>query len=125
MTTTDSTQQERAIHAFVLVIESTPMNESGWRALRHGLRLSRADLVVAGSRSDASAPQQLNVFDIERAASRPVSILALSPRTPQSGRSTYSLRLRTHVRRFRGMEGVSMARGRATCRYPPIRWGTP
>ena len=125
MTTTNSTRQKRPIHAFVLVIESTPMNESGYRAFRHMLRLRRADLVAAGSRSDVSAPQQLNVFNMERAASRPVSILALSPHTPQSGRSTYSLRLRTHVRRFRGIEGVSMARARATCRYPPIRWGTP
>lgn len=45
MSTENSIQHERAMGAFVLVIESLPMNESEWRALRQALRLSRADEV--------------------------------------------------------------------------------
>lgn len=43
MTAEDSIQQERAMGAYVLVIDTPPSNEPEWQALRKALRLSRAD----------------------------------------------------------------------------------
>ena len=43
MTAEDSTQQERATGAYVLIIDTLPSNEQAWQALRKALRLSRAD----------------------------------------------------------------------------------
>ena len=40
----EKAQQERATGAFVLVVEAAPADERSWKALRHALRLSRADV---------------------------------------------------------------------------------
>jgi hypothetical protein len=43
MTADDSTQQERATGACVLIIDALASNESAWQALGKPLRFSRAD----------------------------------------------------------------------------------